>query len=220
MGAKNEEKAVANVIRDIRKAWKGAEIVIVDGSTDRTPEIARKLGARVIRQKPQGYGIALRAAVLAATGDIIITTDCDNTYPAEAIPELVRGIRDGWDVVNASRFLGKGRIANMSPLNQLGNRIFALMTSILYGVWLTDVSSGMKAFRRGIIHGFDWTENTGFSLELLFKPAATGCRIKEIPINYRSRIGMTTLNPIIGGLAMLKSILKYRISGVRRKSRS
>lgn len=217
MGTKNEEKAIAKVIGDIRRAWKGAEIVVVDGSTDRTPEIAERLGARVIRQKPQGYGVALRTAILAARGDVIITMDCDDTYPAEAIPDFIEAIKNGCDVVSGSRFLGKGRIANMSPLNQFGNRMFALLTSLLYGISVTDVTTGMRAFRREVIHSFDWTENVGLSLELLFKPAAAGYKIKEIPIDYKPRVGEVKLNPLTGGLGMLKSILKYRISGVRSK---
>ena len=217
MGTKNEEKAVEGVIRGIQKAAKGAEIVIVDSSTDGTAEIAERLGARVIRQPPQGYGKALRAAILAAKGDIIITTDCDGTYPMGKIPEMVALIGKGYDVVSASRFLGKGDVKAMPKFNQLGNRMFAHAANLLYGTRVTDITTGMRAFRREVIHSFDWTENVGLSLELLFKPARAGYKIAEIPIEYRERIGQVKLNPITGGMGMVKTLVKYRLAGVARK---
>lgn len=217
MGTKNEEKAVEGVIRAIQKAVEGAEIVIVDSSTDRTPVLAEKLGARVIRQKPMGYGIALKAAVLAAKGDVIITTDCDGTYPMEKIPGMLALIDKGCDVVSASRFLGKGDIKTMPKFNQFGNRMFAHATNLLYGTSITDITTGMRAFRREVIHSFDWTENVGLSLELLFKPARAGYKIAEVPIEYRERIGQVKLNPITGGIGMVKTLLKYRVVGLKRK---
>ncbi len=218
IGTKNEEKAIVGIIRDIRKAWKGAEIVVVDSSTDKTPSIARRLGARVIRQKPQGYGIALRAALLAAKGDILITTDCDGTYPMEKIPLMVSLIQSGYDVVSASRFKGKGRISSMPLLNQFGNRMFALLANILYGTSITDITTGMRAFRREVIHSFDWTENVGLSLELLFRPACAGFKIAEIPISYKPRLGDVKLNPFTGGLGMAKTLLKYRITPPKKRA--
>jgi glycosyltransferase involved in cell wall biosynthesis len=217
MGTKNEEGAVGGVIKSIQEAWPGAEIVIVDGSSDKTPEIAEALGARVIRQEPKGYGVALRAALLAAKGDVLVTMDCDGTYPAEAIPGMVALIGKGFDVVSASRFLGKKDIGNMPKFNQFGNRMFALATNVLYGTSITDITTGMRAFRRGVIHSLDWTENVGLSLELLFKPARAGYRIAEVPIEYRERIGEVKLNPITGGLGMVKTLLKYRLVGISRR---
>src|SRR6186713_3024558 len=87
----NEEKAVGTVIEDIRQHAPGAEIVVVDSSKDRTPEIAEQAGARVIRQlPPQGYGKAMEVALRSGKGDVIITLDCDGTYPANQIPVLAK----------------------------------------------------------------------------------------------------------------------------------
>jgi hypothetical protein len=80
----------------------------------------------------------------------------------------------------------------------------------LYGIEITDITTGMRAYRREVIFDIDWTENIGLSAELLFRPAKAGYRIIEIPIPYRKRVGMTKLNPLTGGLKILKSILKYR----------
>lgn len=215
MGTRNEEKAVGKVIVDIQKATGNmAEIIIVDGSSDQTPEIAERLNAMVIRQKPQGYGVAVKAALLAATRDIIITLDCDDTYPAEDIPKFVNLINEGYDVVSGSRIaINSG---NMTSLNRFGNQIFALMTSILYGVRVSDVTTGMRAYRKEIVQNINWTENVGLSAELLFRPALRGCKIIEIPINYRTRVGDTKLNPVTGGIGIFKSIIKYRFIGDKK----
>lgn len=212
MGSRNEEGAISKVIKGIQMATKGqAEIVVVDGSSDRTPDIAEALGAIVIRQKPQGYGVAVKAALMSASRDIIITVDCDDTYPAKQIPEFVQLIHEGYDVVSGSRIAKDTK--NMRSLNKLGNRLFADITSFLYGISVTDVTTGMRAYRREVIHTINWTENVGLSAELLFRPALRGFKIIEIPIDYRPRIGETKLNPLTGGLGIFKSIIKYRIIG-------
>jgi glycosyltransferase involved in cell wall biosynthesis len=210
MATRDEEQAIAKVITDIKTATMNqAEIVIVDGSDDTTPEIAESLGATVIRQKPQGYGIAVKTALLAAKKNIIITMDCDDTYPAEKIPEFITMIEAGYDVVSGSRMILDNDA--MSMFNKFGNALFAKMTSLLYGIDITDITTGMRAYRRNVIADFDWTENIGLSAELLFRPAKKGYRIIEIPIPYRKRVGETKLNPLIGGMKILKSILKYRL---------
>ena len=215
MGSRNEEKAIEKVITDIQKATNNeAEIVVVDGSTDRTPEIAEKLGARVIKQEPQGYGVAVKAALLSASGDIIVTVDCDDTYPAEQIPEFVELIHEGYDVVSGSRLSAYTK--NMRFLNRLGNKMFAVLTSSLYGIQVSDVTTGMRAYRREVVHSIPWTENVGLSAELLFRPALRGYKIIEIPIDYRPRLGETKLNPFTGGLGIFKSIVKYRIIGNKK----
>ena len=103
----NEEGAVQQVIADIRAALgeREHEIVIVDSSKDRTPEIAEREGARVIRQfPPQGYGRAMGRVLKESRGDVIVTLDCDGTYPASEIPRMADMVLKGeCDLVNASR---------------------------------------------------------------------------------------------------------------------
>ncbi|MEM3362651.1 MAG: glycosyltransferase family 2 protein [Candidatus Bilamarchaeaceae archaeon] len=219
-GAMNEKKAIKKVIEDAYKyLGKDVEIIVVDSSKDTTPEIAENLGAKVIRQPPQGYGIALRTALQYATGDVIITIDCDDTYPMEIAPKMVEMIEKGEaDVVSGSRLLGKKRVEAMPLLNEIGNRLFAFMVSILYGFQCTDATTGFRAFRSSVIKEIEWTENIGLSLELVFKPAVLGYKVIEIPIDYRARKGETKLNPLKGGLAMLKTIIKYKIKPIKPKT--
>ena len=104
MGTYNEEAAIKAVLSDIERVSDGrASVVCVDGSGDRTPTIAREHGARVIEQEPQGYGIAVKEAILSADRPVIVTTDCDDTYPMEQLPDLLSWINRGYDVVSGDR---------------------------------------------------------------------------------------------------------------------
>ncbi len=207
----NEEQAVAKVIPDILEATGGdCEIVVVDSSSDRTPEIAESLGARVIRQEPRGYGVAMKTALLAGTGDVIITTDCDDTYPMRMIPEFMRYIEEGYDIVSGSRLLGRLRPEHMPLMNWFGNWLFAAMTSVLYGFSTTDVTTGMRAYRREVLQAIDWETNYALPAELVIRPHLAGYKIKEIAIPYKERVGEVTLNKWRSGKAFLRGIVKYK----------
>ena len=207
MGTYNEEQAIAQVLTDIDEVTDGkAEVVCVDGSSDRTPEIARKLGATVIEQEPQGYGVAVREAVLTPNRPIVVTTDCDDTYPMEQLPEFLDLINEGYDVVSGDR-LYYGAAA-MPAFNRLGNHLFALTASVLMGRRVHDTTTGMRAYRRELLHEIAWTENTGLSAELLIRPLVRGYDVTERPIRYDERAGESKLDPIEGGLAIAKSIVK------------
>ena len=215
MGAYNEEAAIGRVLDDVERVTDGrAEVVVVDSSTDRTPEIARERGARVVEQEPQGYGVAVREALLSASRPVVVTTDCDDTYPMEALPRFLDLINEGYDVVSGDR-LYHGAEA-MPAFNRLGNHAFALLASLLLGEHVHDTTTGMRAYRREVIRGIEWTENTGLSAELLIRPLARGYRVREEPIEYRERAGETTLDPLRGGLDIARSILAVSLEERRR----
>lgn len=207
MGTYNEEEAVATVISDIEEVTDGrAEVVCVDGSSDRTPDIAREHGATVVRQQPQGYGVAVREAVLTPDRPVVVTTDCDDTYPMEQLPEFLDAINEGYDVVSGDR-LYRGAEA-MPAFNRFGNAAFAALASVLMGTRVHDTTTGMRAYRRELLQDIEWTENTGLSAELLIRPLMRGYDVRELPIAYRERAGETKLDPIEGGAAIAKSIVK------------
>lgn len=206
MGTYNEAAAIGSVLTDIATVTDGeAAVVCVDGSTDRTPEIARAHGARVIEQDPQGYGVAVRAALQAAERPIVVTTDCDDTYPMEELPAFLADINAGFDVVSGDR-LYHGADA-MPGFNRLGNRAFAVLASLLMGERVHDTTTGMRAYRRTVIESIEWTENTGLSAELLIRPLMRGYAVRERPIDYRERAGESKLDPLSGGLAIAASIV-------------
>lgn len=189
----NEEAAVAKVVADIRRVAPGAEILLVDSSKDRTPEIAESLGCRVIRQfPPQGYGPAMNRAVREASGDVVVTLDCDDTYPVEEIPRLISMVEEGWDLVNTTRV--KKRPRAMPFANFLANRFFALGARVLHGIRTTDVHSGMRAYRKSMIDRVKWDEKgPALPVDMLVIPHRLGFLVAEVPIDYRERIGQTTL---------------------------
>ncbi|UWG47859.1 Glycosyl transferase family 2 [Halanaeroarchaeum sp. HSR-CO] len=217
MGTYNEEAAIATVLRDIEDVTDGAaEVCVVDGSTDRTPEIAREHGATVIEQEPQGYGVAVSEALRSANRPVVVTTDCDDTYPMERLPEFLAAINDGYDVVSGDR-LYHGADA-MPAVNRYGNIAFAVLASVLMGKRVHDTTTGMRAYRREVIETISWTENTGLSAELLIRPLMRGYEVRELPIQYRDRKGTTTLDPLTGGIEIAKSIVKVALEERRNGS--
>lgn len=194
MLAMNEGTAVGAVIDGIRAHVPGAEVVLVDSSNDDTPRIAEAKGARVLRQFPaRGYGPAMATLLRSATTDVIVTMDCDGTYPVGCVNELVARVRAGADLVNASRM---GHRPKAMPLpNYVGNRVFAACTTLLHGLPTKDVHSGMRAYRTSMLRAIDVDENgPALPVDLLVLPARLGYRVEEVDIPYGERIGVSTLN--------------------------
>jgi glycosyltransferase involved in cell wall biosynthesis len=213
MITRNEEKAVAKVIQSIRAAVPAAEILIVDSSTDRTAEIAEGLGARVIRQiPPRGYGPAMDLALRSGRGQVVVTLDCDDTYPAEEIPHLARLILDdGYDIVDGSRLRRKPEA--MPWINYLANWCFALFASLLFGHRLTDLHSGMRAYRKALIDGMKYQpRGAALPVELLLRPLMMGKKLRVVYISYRERIGQSTMRPLESAWWTLRRILTVRFS--------
>jgi glycosyltransferase involved in cell wall biosynthesis len=193
----NEEKAVAGVISDIRSALDGRdyEIVIVDSSRDATPQIAERQGARVLRQfPPQGYGRAMARVLKESRGDVVVTMDCDGTYPAGQIASIADMVLKGeCDLVNASRL--ERRPSAMPWANYFANWLFAMTGRLLVGVKSTDLHSGMRAYSRKLIESVEVDPyGPALPVELLLKPALMGFSVREIFIPYGERIGETTLH--------------------------
>jgi len=216
MISRNEEGAIAKVIDDVRHAVPEAEVIVVDGSSDRTPEIAAAHGARVIREPGGGAANALVAALQASDRPLVATVDADNTYPAELLPSIIELARRGFDIVGTDR-LGFGRPATMPAANYIANRVFNVIASIRARRRVRDVHSGMRAYRRAAIEEFRWdTRGLALPVDLLVWPVAAGLRVLEIPIEYRDRIGTTTLVRFPGTLWTLRRLLRPFPNGWHR----
>jgi glycosyltransferase involved in cell wall biosynthesis len=204
----NEEEAIAKVIEDVLRSVPGAEIIVVDGSSDATPEIAARLGARVIREPGGGAAPALLAALQASERPIVATVDADDTYPAEVFPELIDRVRAGADIAGTDR-LGRRPPETMPVPNWIANVLFGLIATIRTGRRVRDVHSGQRAYRRSLIEEFDWdTLGPAFPVDLLLWPAKSGYRISEISIPYRERIGLTTLSRWRSGVRTMQRLLR------------
>ena len=211
----NEEKAVGKVIADIRAAVPRAEILIVDSSKDATAEIARSMGAEVIRQfPPRGYGRAIDLALRSFKGSVAVTMDCDDTYPVDQIRPMARMVlRDSWDLVDGSRLERKPEA--MPWLNYFANWGFALIASMFFWRRLTDLHSGMRAYRRGVIEtlGYD-PVGAGLPVEILLRAVRKGFRVRSVFIDYRERIGTSTMKPLQGAYWTARRILTARFGRI------
>jgi glycosyltransferase involved in cell wall biosynthesis len=206
----NEERAVTKVVQDIRRVVPDATIFLVDSSKDRTAEIARELGCVVVKQfPPKGYGPAMDRAVREAPGDIVVTLDCDDTYPVDMIPTIAAMIEDGYDLVNTTRV--QKRPKAMPFANFLANRFFALSARVLHGIRTTDVHSGMRAYRKTMVDQLQWDPNgPALPVDMLLIPFRLGYRLAEVPIAYHDRVGETTLRRFTSTLWTLRRIWNVR----------
>lgn len=197
----DEEESVARMIGEIRAVAPDARILCVDSSRDATPEIAARLGARVLRQvPPRGHGPAMERLMKEAAKDseLLVYLDCDFTYPAAMIP-VVRALVEegGHDVVNCART--RSRPAAMPLPNYLANRGFAAMAHALHGIPTCDVHSGMRAYRASVIRAFDFDgEGDALPIDTLLYPAKCGYRVVEVPIEYNERVGTSKLRKLAG----------------------
>lgn len=206
----NEEEAIAKVVGDIKSALPNAEIVVVDSSTDKTAELATNLGCVVVIQKPpKGYGWAMDAGFKSASGEYIITLDCDDTYPTSEIYRLVERLDSGADLVSCSR-LGK-RPAAMKISHYFANRVFALAARILCKVETTDVHTGMRGYRKSMLKNLPINpEGMALPVELQILPQQMGFKCEEIFIGYKPRIGDSKLVPLEGTLWTFRRIWRLR----------
>jgi dolichol-phosphate hexosyltransferase len=171
------------------------EVVVVDNNcTDRTAEVARSLGARVVEERTPGYGAAYKAGLRAATGDVIVTFDGDGTYPPEEIPRLVDALVDGQlDFISAARFPLADPEA-MPGSNRLGNRVLTLVASVLFLRPFRDSQSGMWVIRRDRLDRLRLTsDGMAFSEEIKLEAIARGLRFAEVHIPYGARTGEVKL---------------------------
>ena len=189
------------------------EIVVVDNnSTDRTAEVAKELGARVVFEKRKGYGAAYKAGLPAVTGDVTITLDGDATYPAEQIPELVDHLVDNnLDFISASRFPLKNPKA-MNTSNKIGNMILTIGMTLLYGKAVKDSQSGMWVFRSEVYPKLNVTSD-GMPLSQEIKIEAIrhkDVRFDEYHVNYHPRVGEVKLDKWRDGFANLMFLVTKR----------
>jgi hypothetical protein len=211
----NEAASVGECVDEAFEAMRAAgidgEVVVVDnGSTDESAEIAAARGARVIVQPTKGYGAALLAGFRGANGRIVVMADADCTYPLDKIPELIAPIVAGEaDIVCGGRLEAANR-HNMPLLHRyIGTPTLTFIVGrACGGLTIRDSQSGFRAFRRASILELD-LRSPGMELasEMVIKAAQRGFRINEIPTGYRPRVGESKLDTLSDGWRHLRTIL-------------
>lgn len=208
--AYNEEEAIQPVIKEIPDIVN--EIIVVDdGSTDRTYELAKQAGATVYKHETnKGKVGAIRTGVANAQEGIIILTDADCTYPAKIIPDMIKEMENGAQLVIGSRF--KNGVENVPLFNRIGNKIFSITACYISGQEITDAQSGFRAFNKDFLDILGVSaRGLEFETEMTVKAAKHGYKMVEIPINYRKRVGTSKLNPIKDGYKMGFALMRILI---------
>ena len=209
----NEEQGIEQVLRRM-PPFVDQVIVVDNGSTDRTSEVAKSLGAEVIREEVRGYGRSYKKGFSSATGDIIVTLDGDHSYPPDAISYLLEAfLHLEVDFLNASRFPVRDRKA-MSFKHKFGNLVLSIAMSVLYFRWVRDSQSGMWVFRRSILESMTLeSDSMAFSEEIKIEALKSrSVRFAEISIQYSSRLGEIKLNPWRDGFNNLFFLVKKRFT--------
>jgi dolichol-phosphate hexosyltransferase len=213
----NEEKGVAEVLS--RMPSFVDEVIVVDNnSTDRTADVARRLGARVIHEKVRGYGRAYKTGLLEARDDIVVTLDGDHSYPVDAISYLLEVyLHSDVRFLSASRFPLKNPKA-MSLKHWAGNKVLSLAMSFLFLRWVRDSQSGMWVFERKSLEEMSLvSDGMAFSEEIKIE-AILNRRIgfKEIYVDFSNRMGEIKLQPWRDGWRNLLFLLRKRFGWTRR----
>jgi len=187
-------------------------VLVVDGnSSDRTVEIAKNMGAKVVCQDGVGKGDALNKALQNAdvNADYIILTDADYTYPAEYVPEMIKILEENplIGMVCGNRLSGQVDKEALHNVFHIGNKLLALAHSMLNGVPLQDPLTGLRVIRAEILRGrLLKSKSFDIEVELNHLVGQLGFTIREIPIHYRARLGEKKLK-VSHGVTILKRIL-------------
>jgi glycosyltransferase involved in cell wall biosynthesis len=212
----NEEKAVGAVVdhawKGIERSGRSGEVIVVDnGSTDRSTELASAAGATVVFEPRRGYGRAYLTGIAYARGDFVVMADADGTYPVEDLDAFVDELEAGHDLVLGSRF--KGRIhSGAMPWSHrhIGNPILTGLLNWLFGIRVSDAHCGMRAVRRSALEVLD-LHSTGmeFASEMVFKASRRKLAVGEIPIDYFPRAGESKLSRFGDAWRHIRFMLLY-----------
>jgi glycosyltransferase involved in cell wall biosynthesis len=198
---RNEAQAIGRVIGDLPGDLVTEVIVVDNNSTDGTPEIAARMGARVITEPRRGYGQACLTGVAGASApDVVVFLDGDYSDRPAELPILLAPIAEGRaDITIGSRLSGP-RTSGALPWHALfGNWLAASLITYLYGVKISDLGP-FRAARAEVLRTVALEETTyGWAVELILKGATQGLRIIEVPVSYHPRIGKSKISGTLRG---------------------
>jgi glycosyltransferase involved in cell wall biosynthesis len=198
--AYNEEESIADQINKVRSVmdeteWNYQLIVVDDGSTDRTAEEVRKCGAPLISlPRNRGYGAALKAGISQANSHYIVIIDADGTYPANAIPQLLKQARE-YDMVVGARV---GENVNVPFARRPAKWFLQKLASYLAEQPIPDLNSGLRVMKKTILEQFEHILPAGFSFTTTITLAllCNGYLVYYHPVEYYRRIGQSKIRPV------------------------
>jgi len=210
----NEAETVATCVRKafawLSSAGVSGEVLVVDnGSTDRSAELAAEAGAQVIRESRRGYGNAYLRGFAEARGDVIVMGDADDTYDFSRLNDLIRPLDDGYDMVVGNRFSGGIRPGAMPWAHRyIGSPLINLVIRRFIGIRIGDSQSGFRAFTRRAYERLR-LRSGGMELasEMIVNAAREGLNVTEVPAPYSVRLGESKLNTVRDGWRHLRFLL-------------
>ncbi len=221
----NEARTIDEILRLVEAVPVEKEVLVVDdGSTDGTREILARwdgrAGVRVLLHPDNlGKGRAVRTAMEAARGDILLIQDADLEYDPADYPAILRPIEAGRaDVVYGSRFRGSAENRVQNFWHTVGNRILTLISNVFTDLNLTDMATCYKAFHRRVVPSLDLeSRRFGFDAEFTVKVARGGFRVFEVPVSYfaRSRAEGKKIR-LKDGFAALGALLRHTFERKKR----
>lgn len=219
--AYNEEGGIGKTLSkipaaELNKLGYDTEVIVVDnGSTDNTVNIAKALGATVIHESTKGYGSAYKTGFASVNGDFIATCDADYTYPVEIIPNLLKKlIENDLDFITTNRFShGYTTLKSMPIISRIGNLILSILFKALFGIKIKDSQSGMWLFKSDLLKKLHLRSNRmAFSQEIKIEAIYYAkCKWSEEEIDYYDRIGNKKLKPFSDGVNNILNLFKKRL---------
>ena len=219
--ALNEEELIGDVVRAVPREIACEVIVVDNGSTDRTAEVARAAGARVVAQPARGYGRACRAGLEAVSPEceIVVFLDGDGSDCPELMSRLVAPVAEGrYDFVIGSRTRGRREKGSMNFQQLFAGRAAGLLLRLLYGVRYTDMCP-FRAIRRDALLRLGMKEETyGWNLEMQMRAARAGLRILEVPVDHRRRAGgESKVSGTLRGTFLAGTRILYTVARIARE---
>lgn len=220
----NEIDGMRAVMPRIRREWCDEIIVIDGGSTDGTVEFARELGLPVYRQSEPRWGGAHREAYARARGDVVIDFSPDGNSLPELIPGLISKIKEGYDMVIASRYTADAKSEDDTPVTAFGNHLFTGMVNLIFGGHFTDSLVIFRAFRMDFLNRAGITNRTlpqCVTVLTCIRAARMKAKTTDIPGDEPRRIGgKPKMNPLIDGLRILRVMFNELFSKIPEMART
>ncbi len=226
MPALNEAQCIKALVASVpvsefgRRGYDSEVLVVDNGSSDGTGDLAKEAGARVVYQPARGYGHAYLAGFKAARGEIICTLDADGTYPPSILPDFVeRLLKEDLDFINTNRFTFMTDHV-MSKTNRLGNSMLTVASRALFRVPFRDSQSGMWVFRARLLDRMKLrSSGMALSQEIKIEAWRAKAACTEIPIHYTYRCGQSKLRVWRDGVGNLAHLLHKRLELSASRSR-